>query len=326
MKLTTAEAAYDYMSQDGRCPGELISVTEQNGGFTSYTYRVESSEGTFFLKHAADHKKGAPHLASDPTSLFDEAHAYDIVSKYVLPRILPRPVFVDRARHTLLLTDALPGATTTLKDIVHEPRWPLVLATEVGYHLGHLHGSAAVDQPTVRSGVREEEFYHGLVAWLTSDLSFNSPATQELIEAKAQYSACQPKTLIMGDLAPRNIIANETEIALVDWARATRGSPSFDVGYFVGHLLLNAIEFEELSRANHFLERFRGGYEAGLAEGGPHPVLPPDAIFGNSKIFAAGWMHRRTFQPYQSEDIPAHELRTVESYIGRLAADESFGY
>lgn len=326
MSIQTPEAAYDYLSQTGRCPGELFSALEQHGGFTSYTYRVESSAGTYFLKHTATHSKSASESTNVSDNLADEVSAYEVIGNYAAAAILPKIVFFDVEYQAVLLTDALPGVSMTLKDIVHEPRWPTGVAEEVGFHVSRMHGLAAADQPTVRGLERDEQHFNALTTWLSSDLTFNSHESQELIESKSQTVVAGERTLIMGDLAPRNILSDGRRIAIVDLARMSLGSPAFDVGYFAGHVLLNAIEFDQLPEAGRFLEYFRSGYEKGLASAGRAHGLKTDTIFGDSKVFAAGWMHRRTFQPIKPENIPAHELCTVESYIRRLALSEEFGY
>jgi tRNA A-37 threonylcarbamoyl transferase component Bud32 len=326
MSLTTVEAARTYLEQTGICPDAVLSVNEQGGGYSSYTFRLETPGGRYFLKHTAGHQKGAPHLASDPEEYDREVAAYQVLGGYLAQAVMPRLVASDPANRTLLLTDALPSARSTLKDVIHEQRWPLAPAGEIGYHIGRLHGDAYAGQPTILGREQDARRYDQLVRWLSSDLQFNQPATQEAIEAKAAATAYAQTTLIMGDLAPRNIMTDEQTVAFVDLAYATRGTPAFDIGFLAGHLLLNAIEFERLRDAGRFLDSLHEAYAKGLSDSRSADTLAADAVFAGSKIFAAGWMHRRNFQPIQPEVIPDHEQQQVEQYIARLALDDAFGY
>lgn len=326
MRLIDPEAAFAYLSEHSQSPGDVLSVRSQPGGYTSYTYKVQTTQGIYFLKHDPGHKKDSPERRTDTDNLQDEAAAYRVLRGYLHPSKLAEVIFMDTDNAALLLTDALPGADTTLKEVIHQQKWPQECAQEVGYHIGALHGTAAGERPTVRSPHREAAYFQRLVNWIGSDLTFNDPATQSLILEKTDTVQAQQQTLLMGDLAPRNIIVGESAVAFVDLARVTLGNPSFDVGYFAGHVLLNAIEFDQLPEAGRFLDSFRGGYQIGLAQSESKHSLSADGVFDHSKIFAAGWMHRRTFQPLTVEDIPSDERARVEEYIQDLVRNESFGY
>ncbi len=327
IELTSIEGVRAYLEKNPIFGEETLSVEEQNGGFTSYTYKVQTASGIFYLKHSAKHLKGAPYIDKVPEITLYEANAYKLLSRRLSEAVLPTLVSIDANHNTLVVSNALENVSTTLKDIIHEQRWPLTAAHEIGYHIGILHGSSLKDSEQVRYFPKyEERFYASKVAWLTSDLTFNSAVTQHLIQEKVRAMTNEPKTLLMGDLAPRNIITDGEQVAFIDLANATRGWPSFDIGYFAGHILLNAIEFDELSKGLAFLDTFREGYVAGLDKNDAATILKPTTIFEQAKVFAAGWMHRRTFQSYSPEDIPPDELLAVDDYINKLIQNEQFSF
>lgn len=326
-RLTNIEGVRSYLDENSISDEEVLSLKEQSGGFTSYTYKIETPSGVFYLKHSAEHSKGAQHIDNDPKLTIYEAKAYELLSRRLARAVLPTLISVDEANSALVLSSALEDTDTTLKDMIHEQHWPLAAAHEIGYHIGTLHGGAINDSEQVRDSLEDEErFFSNQVAWLSSDLAFNSVTTQDLIQDKLRTMTDAQKTLLIGDLAPRNVVTDGERVAFIDFANAVRGWPAFDVGFLAGHVLLNAIEFNELTKGLAFLDTFKEGYETGIDEYDATAALDPSTTFKQARLFAAGWMHRRTFESYSDEDIPPDELNEVNEYINSLVRNEERGF
>src|SRR5262249_2115904 len=75
-----------------------------------------------------------------------------------------------------------------------------------------------------------------------------APLAEQLVTVK--------EGLCHGDFSPKNLLAHDGGFTLVDYETACFGDPTFDLGFFLSHLMLKAVkrpldrqEFFELTRA-----------------------------------------------------------------------------
>ncbi|PIS04896.1 MAG: hypothetical protein COT81_03950, partial [Candidatus Buchananbacteria bacterium CG10_big_fil_rev_8_21_14_0_10_42_9] len=75
------------------------------------------------------------------------------------------------------------------------------------------------------------------------------------------------RSLILGDLSPKNLGLVSGELRICDLDTAHRGNPIFDIGFFIGHVYLHSLEHEY--PAAQYVKEFLRTY---------HPEDETDAI------------------------------------------------
>src|SRR5262249_56346813 len=95
-----------------------------------------------------------------------------------------------------------------------------------------------------------------------------APLAEQLVTVK--------EGLCHGDFSPKNLLAHDGGFTLVDYETACFGDPTFDLGFFLSHLMLKAVkrhpdrqQFFDLTRAfwRGYLAEARGRPWRGIAAG-----------------------------------------------------------
>ncbi|MFP6648678.1 MAG: phosphotransferase [Pirellulaceae bacterium] len=113
-------------------------------------------------------------------------------------------------------------------------------AVASGWLLGHLHGASWGDSHLARV-IGDQQFFEDLrldpyyrqVARGAPELSSE---LDELVE-----NARQPICLVHGDMSPKNLLVNDSQLMLIDFEVGHFGDPAFDLGFFQTHLLLKTL-------------------------------------------------------------------------------------
>lgn len=298
--------------------GHIKNVEVQDNGYSDYVYKITTANDIFYVKQSKGEMKSFPSIARNKNDLLYEYKAYALVGKYLPAHALPRVLYFDPVEHYFIMTDAILGGSTTLKDVINDRCWPVSIAYLIGFYMGQLHGKSFVDQPRVRDGEKENEFFNKQLGWLTYEQNFFTPLLQEVVQERVFEIHCKPRVLVWGDLAPRNILVGNSNVAFVDLGNCVLGAPSYDVGFFVGHLLLKAIELNMMSSFCKFYESFIEGYKKTYTASGATSFLSLDEIIRDSHVFAAAWMQKRTFNALHPDDIPEAEVAIIKEYISSL--------
>jgi 5-methylthioribose kinase len=86
-----------------------------------------------------------------------------------------------------------------------------------------------------------------------------NPALAPAIRAEIERQLAARSALVLGDFAPKNMIAYPDHLLILDFETAHYGDPSFDVAFMLTHLLLKSLARRDLGadllRAAHTFHR-----------------------------------------------------------------------
>jgi 5-methylthioribose kinase len=70
-------------------------------------------------------------------------------------------------------------------------------------------------------------------------------------------TAAAPRTVVHGDLTPKNVLITAADPVLLDWEVVSVGDPSFDLGTFTAHLVLKALRDQPTGGVDQLLDAGR---------------------------------------------------------------------
>lgn len=165
--------------------------------------------------------------------------------QHLLPEgVVPRVLFEDRDNY-LFAMEAIDEHHRVWKAELLDGKFDLNIARELGSYLSAIHRQSFLNEQyraawgdwEVFDQLRIDPFYRFIVkahpeikVWI-----------DDLIEEMSAHQIC----LVLADFSPKNILITEERIHLVDFETAHYGDPAFDLGFFLSHLLLKAIHYQQ---------------------------------------------------------------------------------
>jgi hypothetical protein len=142
-ELVTVERVRALLAE-WRVEGALDARIELlTGGVSSFVYRVSLADDCFVLKQARRRLDVAREWLADPRRAETEA-AFAEVATTIVPGAVPRPRFVDPARHAFAMDNAPDGAVTW-KHRLLDGDVDVAIARRTGVLLGRIHRATTGD-------------------------------------------------------------------------------------------------------------------------------------------------------------------------------------
>ena len=251
----TPDNAAAYLRDRGRVGDGPVRVAALGGGVSNAVLRVETPNGLFVLKQARPQLRTAEAWFSDLNRVFREQDVMRLLRPLLPPGGVPEVLFRDDANFAYLMSHAPPPARDWRSILLSGAADP-ARAEEAGRILGRIHEATARNRPllepfadaTVFDQLRTDPFYRRVI----ERRSEVAAPVRRLIERLHSERVA----LCHGDFSPKNLLAHPGGFTLVDYETAHFGDPTFDLGFFLSHLLLkaayhapNAAPFLGLTRA-----------------------------------------------------------------------------
>ncbi|MBN9509544.1 MAG: aminoglycoside phosphotransferase family protein [Alphaproteobacteria bacterium] len=210
------------------------------GGVSSDIWRVALPAGPVCVKRAlARLKVAADWRAPVERSQFEArwmAHANRAV-----PGAAPALLGHDAASGTLVMEYKPPATHPVWKARLHEGWTSESFAAAVGCNLARIQGATAGDaevaplfrSETVFEAIRLEPYLRATAA--------RHPDRAAALQALADATAATRRTLVHGDVSPKNILVGPAGPVFLDAECATWGDPAFDLAFCLTHLLLKCL-------------------------------------------------------------------------------------
>ncbi len=209
-------------------------------GVASEISVVHSPQGAYVLKRALPKLRVAAEWRSDPARSAVEAAALRAIAGIIGQDAVPKVLWEDATRHEFAMELVPPRLRNWKQDLLAgriDPATP----SRVGHLLGRLHAGSAKDPDIARQFADTRFFeelrlkpYFGRVAELNPDLA---PAIATTIRGMAE----RRQALVHGDFSPKNILADGSDVVLLDCEVAHWGDPRFDLAFCLSHLALKAL-------------------------------------------------------------------------------------
>lgn len=211
-------------------PEEIIMVF---GGLVHHVFRVITKEKEYYLKIRADYFIRMPAVKSNPKEIRYEAKALRIAS-HLFPETFPHVVATDEDRGLLLISSIMQPKDNLLHRLEQREIRCDDIAI-IGKNFGEIHNAFAFVKDAVREDSDEQEYRNNLLYRLGSQNNI-------VLEGVILKLSSQSRTLIIGDLSPKNLGLVDRELRICDLESVHRGNPIFDVGFFIGHLYVHSLE------------------------------------------------------------------------------------
>lgn len=273
--------------------GTEIQVSPQSGGFANFVYRIRNEGTSFYLKQRASFMKSRPDIPRERQGILDELRAYEMISEFVSQIIIPEIIHIDRENYLFISKQVVEGDNSSLTELMESGTYPISLAESVGNMVGRLHGVTLNRKLTVRPEAQEWDFYQRQYMWMVESLDYPDTSTRDKAIATVRRLKTGKKSLIWGDLSPKNIITSENIIGLVDLETIAMGDSAFDLGYLNGHILLHGLKSEKIKDAVAFVLEVNRAYKEAMSLYTDFPFI--EEVIRDAVVFAGTAMIHRTF-------------------------------
>lgn len=245
--------------------GDILTITEQQGGLLNYVFRIETSKGLFFLKQFLKELKheifkgleNAPKerikLSYDAEKIFGDL----IPIKGLIPHI-----YIFNPEEGYLIIEGFADVVSLLDKIKigdFSKNYIKNLATAI----------ATVHQKTYENPNNNQSLYN--TEFLNLKLKYqyykiakiiNSSDEGRILNDFADSYKNKKLCLVHGDLCSINILLSKNnKIHLIDFEDSHIGHPSFDLGYILSEFLVARFNFpKQATNINNIMREFLDEY------------------------------------------------------------------
>ncbi len=241
-RLSTRNVKRYLVDHDLAGPGEKIEACELGGGVSNTVLLLawpENPQKRWVLKQSLGKLRVKDDWRSDRARIFKEAECMRTLDTLLGNGSVPGVIWVDRPNFLLIMT-AAPLGSRAWKELLLEGQVDADVAGEAGRLLASVILASQRDpglrqtfeDRTVFDQLRIDPYYR-TVAARCPDVAL---VIQKLISDSWQIRT----SLTHGDYSPKNMLARDGKIFLIDFEVAHWGDPAFDSAFLLNHLLLKA--------------------------------------------------------------------------------------
>jgi 5-methylthioribose kinase len=219
--------------------GAHMDVRSLSGGVANAVFAARWADGAVVVKQALPELRVEADWRFDTARTQIEAACLAYLAEVWPKGAAPGLVALDAANDILVMSHAPDGGRVWKDQLLAGTVDPLT-AARVGELVGTLHARAAGDSsaqerfgaswPLVQGRI---DPYHRTAAEVNPDL-------RDAILAEVDRLIATKQTLVLGDCSPKNVIAYDDRVLLLDFEVAHYGDPAFDVAFVLTHLVLKA--------------------------------------------------------------------------------------
>lgn len=238
---------------------EAVEVKEET--YVNYIFRITVMVGrvkkTCYLRQTRDHVKTRPEMKIEADRIIFEAKILNLITK-IVPDLVPQVLFLDRQNNVAVLSDIKRNGKLLIGELVAGRAHP-VTGKYFGKMLGMIHREMlGVENARIRGSNEKNneaiDFHLGMR--LGPAKKMYPEQVTRLIEDSLQYV----KTLVMGDLASKNIFIDREKVRFLDLERAFVWDPAFDLAFLFCHYLIE-IKPKDIDESIKFIGNFVAGYQ-----------------------------------------------------------------
>jgi len=244
MRELTWENAAAYLHETGRVPADhSIRVRELSGGVSNVVLRVDLTDRpSFVIKQCRERLRVAMDWRARLDRIWAERAALDVLGALLPPGTVPQVHFEDRPNYLFAMTCA-PDDSETWKTHLMNGQVDPRIAGRLGTILGTIHTEAPT-HPELRGTLADASLFDELrLDPYYRTIARAHPEVAPRIEALIAAMDVPPdeRTLVLGDFSPKNILVHSGGLILLDFECAHGGDATFDIGFFLSHLMLKTL-------------------------------------------------------------------------------------
>ncbi len=233
-----------------------VKASILRGGVSNRTVLLDLENGeSWVLKQALTKLRVKGEWISSPKRIFKEAEAMRWFEKYAPPNTVPKLIFEDQKNYVLAM-EAVKPPFDNLKDLLLTNPPESIHFNQAGELLGHIHQNAFKQTKDIPALFLDNHFFKTLrIEPYYIETVKNLPETTTFFNDLISETLRDQYTLVHGDYSPKNILVKDSKLILLDHEVIHFGDGTFDLGFFICHLL---------SKANH-LPTFHKKFTDGIA-------------------------------------------------------------
>jgi aminoglycoside phosphotransferase (APT) family kinase protein len=242
--------------------GERPRLTPLTGGVSSDIVLVEAEDRRFCVKRALPKLKVAALWEAPVERNAAEAAWMRAVARW-LPRAVPRILGEDASAGLFAMDYLSPEDHPLWKAQLLAGRVEPEFAAAVGRDLSLIHARSAADLNVSATFANDETFEAIRIEPYLRATGRAHPALAPRFEALARTTLSTKRTLVHGDISPKNILQGPLGPVFLDAECAWFGDPAFDLAFCLNHLLLKgAREGADRARYSAAFSALAGAYLA----------------------------------------------------------------
>ena len=219
---------------------EGVRGEQLTGGVSSDIWRIDLPRGPVCVKRALGRLKVAAEWRAPVERNRYEA-AWMRVAGAAAPGAVPALLGQDAAEGALAMA-YLPGETyplwkTQLRDGVADSRF----AARVGERVARIHAVTAADSSIPAMFPTDSIFFDIRLEPYLLATAEKHPDRGDALRALVAVTQANKRTLVHGDVSPKNILAGPEGPVFLDAECAWWGDPAFDLAFCLNHLLLKCL-------------------------------------------------------------------------------------
>ena len=222
-------------------PGQLLQGEALAGGVSSDIWHLTLPNGQqVCVKRALPKLKVAADWRAPVVRNIYEARWLSEADR-AQPGAVPKLLGQDEATGALAMAFLSPADHPVWKARLRDGHADAAFAAEVGRRIAAIHAHAAA-QPGLAEAFPTDEIFHAirLEPYLLATARAH-PDLAAVLEDIAAVTARSKRTLVHGDVSPKNILCGPSGPVFLDAECAWWGDPAFDLAFCLNHLLLKCL-------------------------------------------------------------------------------------
>lgn len=209
-----------------------------DGGVASDVAIVRDDSGQeFVVKQALPKLKVAADWRCDPARSSQEVEALRVAPSLLGIGVVPRVLWVDAAEHRFAM-ERIDADLKNWQTQLSAGEVSLVTAGRVGELLARLQTASARD-PRLAAAFGTREYFELLrIQPFFVRAAERNPEARASIDRVIELLRAPGRVLVHGDYSPKNMLARDAQVVILDWEVVHWGEPRFDIAFCLSHLLL----------------------------------------------------------------------------------------
>lgn len=169
-----------------------------------------------------------------------EHRALSAIGRLLGPGHAPAVVFADDERHVFGM-ECAPTGGAPWKERLLAGEIDMRDAYRAGELLGRIHAASAADPEVAAEFADQTTLIEGRIDPYHRFTAARHPDLASAIGAEVERLLATRRALVLGDYAPKNLLAYPDRMLVLDVEVAHWGDPAFDVAFCLNHLCLKAL-------------------------------------------------------------------------------------